>query len=294
MRPGIAALMVAIAHTGPLAAEPAPAVACAACVQVILQSDPAGAVEARMLCARAAGAFVRLGHWRDAFLAEPRYAELFPVVYWHVTRAELQWVAEGHYTHPLEILRQIDVFFDAYDWNRTRFDAGLPPEPHWAAHFSAAADADREFGQIGRGMAFDTPDTVDQVLSSGVIAHIDFDLPRALRFAFAARQDKQVSADALAADFRAADGIFPIANVGMVADLKATIRATSDWDLSLLRPEVLGWFDEIAARSQTMVLQRRHLAWANAFASTPLPIGDAPQPPAGPRPAIECPDATTK
>ncbi|MSP00364.1 MAG: hypothetical protein EXR07_04830 [Acetobacteraceae bacterium] len=281
-------LTAVLTQQGPAAAQPVQTASCAACAFVAARSSPGEEAVARALCARTLGVLDALGRWRDSFLAAPHYTELFSVIYWHITRSEMQAIAEGRYAHPLEILRQIDAFFDAYAWNRTRFEAGLSPEPHWLAHFSATAEADRAFGQVGRGMAFDTPDMVQQVIALGMVAHIEFDLPRSLRHAFTARRDPGVTVERMAADFRAADEIFAIAIAAMAADINTAVSATSDWDPALLRPEVMRWFGDILARQRTEALRLRHGAWAAAVGNAPLPTGNAPHPPPGPRPPVDC------
>jgi hypothetical protein len=138
-------------------------------------------------------------------------------------------------------------------------------------------------------MAFDTPEAVRQVLSSGVFAHIDFDMPRTLRHTVLRRADQALAEAPLAGDFHRADDIFGTVSAGLVEDIRTAILATSDWDPTLLRPEVMRWFDDILATMHGEVLVRRNRAWRAAFAASTLPTGDAPHPPPTPRPPADCP-----
>jgi hypothetical protein len=127
------------APAAPATAAPLPAAACAACPALAARGGLDATPAAAALCARALGVLAALGQWRSGFLAVPHYMNLFPTAYWHTTRMELEWIAAGRHDQPLEVLRQIDIFYDAYLWNRLRFLDGLPPEPHWRGHFTAAA-----------------------------------------------------------------------------------------------------------------------------------------------------------
>ena len=103
---------------------------------------------------------------------------LFPTVYYNVTQLEMQRLADGGtFAYPVEHMEEMLDFFDAYKVNRDVWNSGGIAEPHWQAAFNKAIAADLNPGWIAGWAA-------REVLNSAIEAHVQYDLPRALRYSF--------------------------------------------------------------------------------------------------------------
>lgn len=165
------------------------------------------------------GALEELAAYRAAFLKTEQLIDLFPTVYFHVTAQELISIANTTYRHPVEKMQQMLAFYDAYKVNREAWDRNLPArvEAHWQQHFKQAAKSN-----------FAT--NVRATLMSGIEAHVDYDLPRALRY-FYLNQNRGVGADVLYEDFKATDAIFNQAVARGNEDLKEVFWP--DWTIDI-------------------------------------------------------------
>ncbi len=256
-------------------AEPA----CAACPAIVAQArTDAERPAASALCERLVGGLVELGRYRAAFDERPRYIDLFPTIYWNITEATVRDAAAGRFAHPIAAVADMAAFLDAYEVNRARWDADGTAEPHWAAHYRLAADADRDFAAIGQGAASETPDAVEAVLGSAIRAHVAYDLPRALRATFQARLDPSLSEADLHTDFLRIDTSIEAAQQPSEVEISAAIAAASTWDKRLMAWAGADWMRALIIRETHSVLEMRRDAWRAAFADASLPTGDAPQP----------------
>ena len=182
-------------------ASSTPATDCGFCLDLSRQLEaPADRAAALELCHVLSGALGQLGQYRSAFLDDPHYVDLFPLIYWHVTRIEMQRLHDREFSYPIEKMQQMLMYLDAYIVSRAHWFANRGGERHWQRHLAAAMDADEDSEGIGHGMAFDTPALIDQVLTLGNSAHVEFDFPRAIRDSFVHRHHPMLTADELHPD----------------------------------------------------------------------------------------------
>lgn len=146
-----------------------------------------------------------LAHYRELFLREGKFINLFPTAYYHTTLSEMQRIATLNYTYPIEKMKQMIAFYDAYKWNREHWDQKNSNlvEKHWKEHFSYAEKNGTDVGFICRQIGY--------VLSSAIVAHVQCDLPRAIDYAYKTRFNKSLTKGntELVKDFRKTDSIFP-------------------------------------------------------------------------------------
>jgi hypothetical protein len=251
---------------------------CAFCPTVAAQAGGGAAGQlGDQLCFALVGALGELDVHRQAFHRRPRYIDLFPTVYWNVTEIDFARLAHGEFAHPVDKLEELVVFFDAYKANRLSWETTGKAEPHWLKHYKLAAQADQDFGAIGQGSAFDTPDAVQHALGSAVSAHVDYDLPRAIRAAFEVRQDRSLTFADLAGDYARTDATID-ASAATTAEIFAAIKATSTWKPELLYPASNHWLAQMVEDNNATVIRIRRRAWAVAAGPGPLPTRDAAQP----------------
>ncbi len=223
------------------------------------------------------GALHELGRYRADFDSRRRYIDLFPMVYWHTTSIELRRLAEGEFVYPLEKLRQLLIFYDAYKVNRDRWDATATAEGHWQRHFLAAAAADLEFGGVARGRALETPAAIKHVLMSGFSAHIDYDLPRTLRQSFRLSNGQTLASFELRRDFLSTAVTLRAASKSASNQVTKAVRRISSWGpllrvvASLLAPQTI-------EQLYSAVIKMRNDAWTLAASGAPVPTGSVPSP----------------
>ena len=272
-------MLAIVASPTPLVAQtPAPAEDCAVCPTVAArQSSEDDRQAALELCYTGVGVLSELDRRRAAFRLRPRYMDLFPTIYWNVTDIEFRRIGQGDFAHPLDKLSEIALFYDAWAANRSSWEARGEAEPHWAIHYRLAAQADADFGAIGEGSTFDTPDAARDVLDSAVSAHVDYDLPRAIRAGFDTRRDRSLILADFAADYALTDATID-RSTASAAEIYQAIRETSKWSPLVLAAGSLAWLRQIVASENATVITKRHHAWEVAMGTKPLPTGDAPQP----------------
>jgi hypothetical protein len=156
------------------------------------------------------------------------------------------------------------------------FDEGRPVESHWKRHYDLAAEAEADFGAIGEGSAFDTPDAVSGVLSSAIEAHVDFDLARAIRASRERRFHPALTDADLAADFAKVDAQQASDLAGR--EIFEVVRATSKWNRRLLSKTAFRWMNRMVKSNTDGVVEGRMKAWKIAVEGGPLPTGELPQP----------------
>ncbi len=169
-----------------------------------------------------------LSLYRDQYIRSGSLINIFPTAYFHTTFSEVRKIAAGHFTFPIEKMRQMAAFYDAYKWNRDHWDNGNKSlvENHWKLHFEYAES---------NSVCLYAP----YVLTTGIAAHVEVDLARAIRFAYDNRFDKSIDKKnhELLTDFMATNTIF-----------KLTRTKTLD-DIGEARPfcaeALLGWFGEM-------------------------------------------------
>jgi len=202
------------------------------------------------------GALTVLHGYRDAFLREGRPINVFPDAYYHVTAIELQRIANGEFHQPIPKMEQLLAFFSAYQSNRLAWDrGGSGVDEHWQKHFSELQ---------GSGLA-----AIDyaHALRTGITAHVDFDLPRALRATV-----KFPATAQLRDEFLMTNDTLRAANEPSLNDW----LAVGSGDLPV---GIFAWLGKHSDSETEDVIGRRENAWNIASdGSRALPTKDVPQP----------------
>jgi hypothetical protein len=232
---------------------------------------PADRKEALALCHMMVGARGELDRYRAAYDRQPDYLNLFPMVYWHTTSVELQRLAVGGFQHPLPKLRQLLIFYDAYRANRDQWEATGTAEPHWQRHFRAARSADLTYTRIAQVVP--AAAAIKQVLMSGFSAHIDYDLPRALRDSFG--RCAGATPAQLQQDYFDTAPTLLAASTSATSQLMRGIRKVGGPLVtrlaSVLAPAAVQQF-------HAEVMRMRNNAWRLAASDRALPTGGTPSP----------------
>jgi hypothetical protein len=171
---------------------------------------------------RMVGALSELSEYRRAFLSKgirSGLVDLFPAVYYHMTRLELERIKNNEYRYPDVKLRQIIAFYDAYKRNREAYEKGRPVEKHWGRHFQKVADVQKSLLRLLNPHVAENG--VQEVIDTGMWAHIIFDFPRALRSAFDSLGGQGPSWNDLQPDFKATETMFPTAMEKSIEDISA-------------------------------------------------------------------------
>ncbi|PYQ27703.1 MAG: hypothetical protein DMF56_19030 [Acidobacteria bacterium] len=205
------------------------------------------------------GAISTLAKYREAFLREGKPIDVFPAAYFHVTAIEMDRIANGDFSYPIEKMQQLVAFFDAYEYNRHAWETGGTAEPHWQKHFDEA--------RAGLSAGYDYQDA----LQSGITAHVDFDLPRALRDSFEHRFHQNIPIEQLGPDFTKTNDTLRQANGPTLDDWN---RVSPDFTVPFVVAGGKLWGD---SRTND-VINRRENAWELAFGNGALKTHDAPQP----------------
>ena len=149
------------------------------------------------------GVLQELGNYRQDFIAEGNLINLFPTAYYHTTHSEMLEIISNEFTYPVEKMQQMLAFYDAYKQNRSNYDTGNNAvEEHWKIHFDKATSFlsnKVNFACLG----------IKSTLETGIDAHVNYDLARAIRYANKNKFDPNASAIILKEEFDATDKFFP-------------------------------------------------------------------------------------
>jgi len=192
------------------------------------------------------GVLDQLNSYRTQFIANGDLINLFPTIYYHTTSLEVDKIRVNSFKYPVEKMRQMLYFFDAYKLNRTNFNNNIQAEAHWQKHFDEVKSANANPNGIQSWFC----DQIRKVLNSAVRAHVKYDLPRAIRYAFDNRTDRTISANMISADFFSTNSLFTQAQILSVADIKvhhaicgtlAPIVANQEWLGAISTSEIIDW-----------------------------------------------------
>ena len=192
------------------------------------------------------GILDQLNLYRTQFISSGNLINLFPTIYYHTTSLEVEKIRLNTFKYPVEKMRQMLYFFDAYKLNRRNFDNNIQSEPHWQKHFDEVNSANANPNGIQSWFC----DQIRKVLNSAVRAHVKYDLPRAIRYAFDNRIDRTVTANMISADFFSTNSLFGQAQSLSVTDIKvhhsicgtlAPIVANQEWLGAISTSEIIEW-----------------------------------------------------
>lgn len=209
-----------------------------------------------------------LADYRQKFLTEGNFIDLFPTAYFHTTAKEIVNIANRKYDYPTEKMIQIIAFYEAYKYNRALWDSGYPDkiEDHWRIHFKSH---DFDWKWIKEQMLFDPNFSEDGfainqlqlALGSAIHAHVEIDLPRAIRYAFLNRNDKSLSYNDIKKDFDDTNPIFSNTQAKTLQDFK------SIYPTILIPTFILNWGAQFFGPD---VVSLRQISWQKASSSEKL------------------------
>ena len=258
------------------------------CDKIAAQSQsPSDQTESKQLCQMLLGALAELGAYRAAFLKNFDFVNLFPTVYYAITQQEMSNLAGAEFSYPIEKMQQMLAFFDAYEFNRNAWDSGSSPEAHWLLYYDAASLANQNLASGSSffnlyGLLTPNLSNISNVLTSGINAHVEYDLPRALRYSFA-NAFQNVTSDELYPDFLNTNQTFSEASAAINSDLNNAAfgplisRSITAWVVSFIEAVAAYFYNDT-----TLVISLRQQAWTDAFSGSVLLDSDgtvmAPQP----------------
>jgi len=143
------------------------------------------------------GIIQELDNYRQSFLLSLEPIDLFPTAYYHTTVSEYHCIIQNEFHYPLAKIEQLIAFYEAYKVNRENWESGniASVELHWKKHFTNVSSLNTE----GKFCL-----EVGCILTTGIWAHVKFDLPRAIRHTI----DSNLDMNLLREDFKKTDGIF--------------------------------------------------------------------------------------
>lgn len=151
------------------------------------------------------GVTLELEESREKFIKTGDLKELFATAYFHTTFCKIEQILEGVYLYPIEKMKQICYFYQAYSWNRFHWENSQKHlvEKHWIPHFEKTEK---------KLTFFSRKKYIGHVLATAIEAHVDYDLPRALNFAIKNRHLKNIEEpiylDAIYEEFLKTEVIF--------------------------------------------------------------------------------------
>lgn len=244
--------------------------------------------QTRELFVRMAGALADMSQYRDRFLATrwsdglDNTIDMFPAAYYNTTRAELERLAAGDFTFPDVKLRQMIAFYDAYKVNREAWDRGDTGavEDHWKRHFEIAT---RPVGVLDTTARLSATDNkLQRTIDSGMQAHIIFDFPRALDYAYR-NGGNRVSWTQAHPDFLATEQTFNTSIERTMKDMATRHPIFSGLanfaDIVFVKPAELASGIEIGsatARSMDYIKLLRNSAWRSASRGDLRPLAAQP------------------
>lgn len=220
---------------------------------------PAEKLQREDLFLKMIGALDVLSSYRNQFLGQGNLIDLFPTAYYHTTLSEMEYIVDNAFDFPVEKLKQMLSFYDAYQRNRAHWDGNRKHlvEKHWEDHFYEANSGNANiinFGCIGIPIA----------LEGAIEAHVNYDLPRAIRYAFENRFDRSLTKSMLWEEFKVTDRIFATTNTKTKRDI-AAIRSCDVWWQNT-GEFFFGWLFTTDAH----VVDMRKDAWNQAFGGRPI------------------------
>lgn len=200
------------------------------------------------------GVLETLSKYRKEFISNKKFIDLFPTVYYHITSLEMEKIRNGNYMFPKWKMNQMLTFYDAYAYNRLKWDSNHvnEVEPHWINHFTIAKNnnvVDINFPCINALK-------VKETLESAIEAHIDYDLQNSIRYTFENRINSLVQQSDLYPEFMAVNQLFDDAQLYALEDIKFLSSFACHAIIS-----AGSYFSNLD------ILSRREAAWNNAFSS---------------------------
>lgn len=206
---------------------------------------------------------------RQNFIRTGNFVDLFPTVYYQITKIELDSIMSGQMANPTQKMDMMMRFYDAYDNNRQAFERGgaAAVESHWQEYYNEAQAANGLLEKTGPIDQLRVANGVRTVLNQGIRAHVKFDLPRAIRSVTATNENVIPQ---MREDFEKSDPFFARANDAANADIINGLFPGST--AAKLGAPVVG------SGISSGVIEKRHDAWNIATDGERLPTQSASQP----------------
>jgi hypothetical protein len=188
-----------------------------------------------------------LWYSRMRFLYEFDLVEVFPALYSHATEA----IVRQPLGAPKMILEMIERFHTLYVQGRT--------QRHWRPYYDYAAFLNAKRGRIV------SPISVLELMTQGVNAHINVDLPRAITEVVQGRSEAEITR--FVADYKRLDTVFAPAEKQMLSDLREAMRRRGIVfpEPRLLRPGICLWSALGGRGTSRDIRARRHRALVQAL-----------------------------
>lgn len=179
---------------------------------------------------------------------------IFPTAYFHTTFSELRRIQQGKFKYPVDKMKQMLAFYEAYKKNRIEWEnTGKCYDDYWNEHFEKT----QHFTPIALYLLMEIGDVA-------VNAHVNYDLPRAIRYAAdGAYPNKLTRAEYRSQrfdEFNSTDDIF----------YSSAMLARKDIISKYIDKlgELLSETDVIKGVSN--VMKTRKIAWAKGLSEEPL------------------------
>jgi hypothetical protein len=207
------------------------------------------------------GALLELGAYRMEFIEYGNFINLFPTAYFHTTAKELIKIKDNSYDFPIEKMQQMIAFFEAYKINRDNWNNNsLQVEDHWNDHFNESNYTATDYPIITGDLLLKLSYFTSNSLSTGIDAHVDIDLSRAIRFAYNEREDLSLTPLELWPDFQKTNNIFSNTQSATITDIAVAYNLSVYDNLISIGAQMFG----------PDVIEKRTKAWEDAFTSIPL------------------------
>ena len=217
------------------------------------------------------GITLELEKRRNYFLETGNLKELFPTAYFHTTVCKMEQILNGVYLYPIEKIKQISYFYQAYLWNRNQWEENQKNlvEEHWTCHFEKT---EKKFP------IFNLKKYIGHILATGIEAHIDYDLPRALNFAVKNRHLQNVEEntyiEAIKEEFIKTEEIFRTVTDKTNADIEKAGLCNKIWlDIfsksygKFLTKTIINPFTKERIYTDSDVISKRITAWKKAISN---------------------------
>ncbi|MCB2092738.1 MAG: hypothetical protein KDF58_14925, partial [Alphaproteobacteria bacterium] len=196
------------------------------------------------------GVLHELWDYRQKYRTAGHFMDIFPSVYYHITSLEMDKIRLGAYQHPTWKMSQMLAFYEAYSVNRRNWDTNNKGavEPHWVNHFTVANEQYNGVNWLCTG--------IQQTLNTAINAHVIYDLPRSIRFAFNNKTNPNLTESDIKPEFMAVNASFSSALQFAVDDIEEASSLICDFFINI---------GQLLLPSD--VILKRQSAWYDAFNS---------------------------
>jgi hypothetical protein len=241
--------------------------------------------EARHLSLMLLGALFELSVYRDRFIKEPSFKNLFVAEYYNSTREDLRKLANWDFNYPIEKMEQMLAIFDAFKANRIGWPHAA--EEHWKIYYDQAREQDKQI-LLDSNPVKNAPflNSVDSLVDLAVTARVSYDLPRALKYSFDHRFHASAfttpgEVESLRVDFLKCEQTLDRARTDTEDDIRTAAKSNSawfSWFQRYFQPYFEGKDSLPIFENTAEVRARRVEAWREAFDTGAIRMPESSQP----------------